>query len=48
MLQNALIKLNLSTSKLRGQCYDGASNMSGKLNGVAKNMQDIESRAIYI
>ena len=47
-LQEVLVKLNLSTSKLRGQCYDGASNMAGKLNGVAKRMQNIENRGIYI
>ena len=30
-----------------GQCYDGASNMSGTRNGVAKCIQDEEPRAIF-
>ena len=37
-----------SLTKLRGQCYDGASNMRGARNGVAKQLQDVEPRAIYL
>lgn len=33
---------------MRGQCYDGAANMSGSVNGVVKKMQNIENRALYI
>ena len=33
---------------MRAQSYDGAANMSGKVNGLAKKIQDIEKRAIYI
>ena len=38
----------LSLSKARGQCYDGASNMSGAKSGVAKQIQDEEKRAVYM
>jgi hypothetical protein len=31
----------------RGQCYDGASTMSGCKNGLAKLIQDAEPRALY-
>ena len=31
----------------RGQCYDGASNMSGCRSRVAKLINDMESRALY-
>ena len=30
---------NISVTKLRGQCYDGASNMSGVKSGVAKKFK---------
>ena len=34
-------------SKLRGQCYDGCSTMCGLRSGVAKRIQDVESRAVF-
>ena len=34
-------------TKVRGQCYDGASNMQGVRNGVEKVIQDEESRAVF-
>ncbi len=34
-LKDSLIRFNVSLSKLRGQCCDGASNMSGIRQGVA-------------
>ena len=40
-------RLNLSFSKLRGQCYDGASSMSGAKSGVAKRISEEEPRAVY-
>ena len=46
-IHDVLARLNLSLTKLRGQCYDGASTMRGLRNGVAKQIQDAESRAIY-
>ncbi|KAL5514956.1 hypothetical protein EMCRGX_G000052 [Ephydatia muelleri] len=39
--------LSISIIKLRGQCYDGASAMSGCKAGVAKLILDEEPRAIY-
>ena len=40
--------MNLDLKKCRGQCYDGAANMSGKHTGVAKQISDEEPRALYI
>ena len=40
-------RLNLSMSKLRGQCYDGASAMSGAKTGVARRVQTMEPRALF-
>jgi len=34
MITDYLQEMNLDVGKLRAQCYDGASNMSGKFNGV--------------
>ena len=36
IIKDTLVRMNLSLTKLRGQCYDGASNMRGAINGVAK------------
>ena len=42
------IRLELPLSRSRGQCFDGASTMRGARNGVAKQLNDEESRAVYI
>ena len=47
VVRDVLAKLNISFSHLRGQCYDGASSMSGSRSGVAKLVQDEETRAVY-
>lgn len=39
--------MNISLHKLRGQCYDGAATMAGLKSDVAKQIQDIEPRAVY-
>ncbi len=45
----AIIKDTLLRMKehCRGQCYDGASVMSGAKKGVAKDISDVEPRAVY-
>ena len=45
--KDASLRLNLSISKGRGQCYDSASAMSSACSGDAKQMHDMEERAIY-
>ena len=47
-IMDALTRLNLPISKLRGQCYDGASSVSRIRNGVATKIMELESRALYI
>ena len=44
---DCLKRFNISVAKLRGQCYDGASAMSGAKSGVAKRIQDEEPRAVF-
>ncbi len=47
VIQDVFARMNLSLGKLRGQCYDGASSMSGSKSGVAKRISDLESRAVF-
>ena len=46
-IEDCLLRMNLSLNNCRGQCYDGASNMSGCKNGVSKQISDKEPKAIY-
>ena len=46
-IHNVLQRVNISITKLRGQCYDGASSMSGHKSGVAAVLQSEEPRAVY-
>ena len=47
VIKDTLLRLNLKLEHCRGQCYDGASSMSGVRNGVAKILTDEEPHAIY-
>ena len=46
-IKDVLIRMNVKLSECRGQCYDGASNMSGNRNGVATQIMAEEKRAVY-
>ena len=45
--KDVLVRMNLKLSDCRGQCYDGASNMSGSKSGVASQIIAEEPRALY-
>ena len=47
VLKDSLTALNLDIHCLRGQCYDGASTMSGAKSGVAKQILMEEPLAYY-
>ena len=47
VIKDFLLRSNLSISKLRGQCYDGAASMCGSRNGVATQILKEETRALY-
>ena len=47
VIKDTLLRLGLPMTKIRGQCYDGASNMRGIRNGVAKLIQDEEPRGVF-
>ncbi|XP_044729554.1 zinc finger MYM-type protein 1-like [Chrysoperla carnea] len=46
-IKEYLENTGIDLKKMRGQAYDGASNMSGKFNGVSAKFKSIEPRAIY-
>ena len=41
-------RYGLSIGRLRSQCYDGASAMSGSRSGVAKRILDLEPKAFFV
>ena len=43
-IKDVLLKLQLSLGNCIGKCYDGASNMMGHKTGVAKIVQDLQSK----
>ena len=47
IIKDVLLRMNLKLKYCRGQCYDGASNMTRVRNGVAKQLTDEEPRAIF-
>ena len=47
VIKDALLRMNLSLSKSRGQCYDGCSTMSGAKKGVATNIKSEEPRCLF-
>ena len=48
LIKDCLVRFSLPLSQCRGQAYDGASNMSGHISGVAARIQQIEPTAIYV
>ena len=47
IIEDTLLRMNIKLEHCRGQCFDGASVMTGARNGVAKVISDKESRAIF-
>ena len=47
-LKDVLMRMNLSTSRMRGQCYDGCSTMTGAKKGVVKSMKEEAPRSIFV
>lgn len=48
LVKDVFTRLQLEFKKLRGQCFDGASNMSGCKKGLYVKIGEIEGRAIYV
>ena len=47
VIKDIMTRLNLSMSKLHGQCYDGCNTMSGARSRVAKRITDEKPRALF-
>ena len=47
-LKDVLLRMNFDLHSCRGQCYDGAANMSGTKNGVSSQIKLEESRVIFV
>lgn len=47
IVEDTFIRFGLSFSKLRGQCYDGAKNVSGETSGLQARIRKVESRALF-
>ena len=48
IIKDPLVRCSLSLDHLRGQCYDGASNMKGVHSGVQARIYAIQPLAVYI
>lgn len=47
-VKDIFLRYSLSINNCRGQCYDGARNMSGCLIGLQSRIKEVEPRAIHI
>ncbi|XP_033123564.1 zinc finger MYM-type protein 1-like [Anneissia japonica] len=47
-IKDTITLFKIPLTKLRGQCYDGCSNMAGAKAGVATMIQKIEPRAVFM
>ena len=45
-IRDALLRAQIYLDQCRGQCYEGASNMLGEKSGVAKEISDIQPKAV--
>ena len=48
VIKDTLLRCNLDINVLVGQAYDGASNMSGRINGVAARISDEHPAALHV
>lgn len=48
VVQDCLLRFNLNLHNCRGQCYDGASNVSGNITGLQRRIQNQEPRAVFV
>ena len=48
LLKRATTSLNLEISKIVGECFDGASNMSGEHAGLSALMKGVAPLSLYV
>lgn len=47
VIQDIFVRSTVNINRCRGQCYDGASNMSGEITGLQTRFRELEPRALY-
>lgn len=47
VIKDVLLRFELPINKCRGQCYDGASSVSGSITGLQTRLREIEPRAWF-
>lgn len=47
IMKDAFLQFQITQAKLRGQCYDGCSTITGAKAGVAAKIEEIEPRAVF-
>jgi len=47
VMKDAFLRFQMPFTKLRGQCYDGCSTMTGAKAGVAVKIEEVEPRAVF-
>ena len=48
LILSAVAELGLSMNDCLGQCYDGAGNMAGRLNGASTLIRAEHEKALYV
>jgi hypothetical protein len=48
VVEDVLHRFNFSLASCRGQCYDGAANVAGRINGLQARVRRQESRALFV
>lgn len=48
IVNDVLARYDLDIHNLRGQCYDGAANVSGRITGLQARIKKVEPRAVYV
>ncbi|CAM4725041.1 unnamed protein product [Leuciscus chuanchicus] len=47
-LEDVLVRLHLPLERLKGYCFDGASNMSGRFNGVQAKLKEVCPDSVFV
>ena len=47
-IKGTLLRMNLQLTQCRGQAYDAAANMAGRLNGVAMRLQSEQNSILFV
>ncbi len=46
--ERVLVQMQFSILQCRGQCYDGAANISGCASGLRTRVQEVKKRGVYV